>query len=76
MTIYSEYVTICHFKLLYSWKNVNITKVQAEKKVTGAPGCGLDVECILKVNLNSFSIGYSYYPDAVNILGVVLRIVR
>lgn len=36
----------------------------------------LDVELILKVNLDSLSIGHSNDPDAVSVLGVVLRVVR
>lgn len=52
-----------------------MTKCQheSEKQV---PGCGLNVEFILKVNLDSFPMENSDNPDTVNVLGVVLRVVR
>lgn len=43
--------------------------------VAAVPVGGLNVEFFLKVNLDSFSIGHSYDPNTVNVLGVVLGIV-
>lgn len=42
---------------------------------TTVPAGWFNVEFILKVNADRFSIGHSYHPNTVNVLRVVLRIV-
>lgn len=51
-----------------------MVSLQGEKDAA-VPAGWFNVEVILKVNADRFSIGHSYHPNTVNVLRVVLGVV-
>lgn len=55
---------------------MKITKRKHKENAAAVPSRWLNVDFFLKVNFYGFSVGYSYDPDAINVLWIVLRVVR